>query len=75
MIHPSQKGIWWTPFRHALEHKNMKWIFSQEDLNIQKFNFKIPFKPRRENLTVDALSRKNWVLTITIVSNPIIEVI
>ena len=63
------------PFKHVSDHKTLKWIFFQLDLNIQKFNFKITYKSRRENLTTDTLNRKIQVLTITIISNSIREVI
>ena len=48
--------------------KQQKWIEY-----LQEFNFEITYKPRRENLTADALSKKVQILAISIISNPMLE--
>ena len=70
------------PFKLVTDHKSLKWIFSQSELNIQKrqwveylqeFNFEITYKPGRENQDAHALSRKVQVLAVSIISNPMLE--
>ena len=70
------------PFKLVTDHKSLKWIFSQTEINmqqqqwieyLQEFNFKIIYKPRRENLAADALSMKVQILAISIISNPMLE--
>ena len=50
------------------DHKSLKYIFTQKDLNLQKrrwieyledYDFTLNYHPRKENLVVDALSRKS----------------
>ena len=40
---------------------------------LQKFNFKITYKPRRENLASNALNRKMQIFAISIISNTMLE--
>ena len=40
---------------------------------LQEFNFKITYKPQRENLAADSLSRKVHILAIFIISNTMLE--
>ena len=65
-------------FELVIDHKSLKWIFTQPDLNmrqrqwvefLQEFSFEIKFKPRKENQVADALSRRGVVLAITLVKS------
>ena len=65
-------------FELVTDHKSLKWIFTQPDLNmrqrrwvefLQEFSFEIKYKPGKENQTVDALSRRGVILAITLVKS------
>ena len=64
------------------DHKSLKWIFTQPDLNmrqrrwlefLQEFQFEIKFKPGKENTTADALSRRVVSLAISILQSTLPE--
>ena len=57
------------------DHKSLKWIFTQTDLNMHQrrwmevlceYDFGIEYKPSKENLVADALSRKSTLTAVTI---------
>ena len=48
--------------------KQQKWVEY-----LQEFNFEITYKPRRENLAADALSKKVQILAISIILNTMLE--
>ena len=78
---------WWhyqlgQTFELGTNHKSLRWIFSQTELNmhqrcqddfLQELNFDIKFKIGKENLAIDALSKKAQVLTITLITNLLLE--
>ena len=64
-------------FELVTDHKSLKWIFTQPDLNmrqrrwvefLQEFSFEIKYRPGKENQAADALSRRGVALAITFVS-------
>ena len=40
---------------------------------LQEFNFEITYKPRKENLAANVLSRMVQILAISIISNPMLQ--
>ena len=69
-------------FELVTDHKSLKWIFTQPDLNmrqrrwvefLQEFSFEIKYRPRKENQVVDALSRKVTSLAISLVESTLPE--
>ena len=81
IVHALKK--WWhyllsQVFELVIDHKSLKWIFTQPDLNIQQrtwekflqeFTFEIKFRLGKENQAVDALSRRVIALAISLVSS------
>ena len=70
------------PFELVTDHKSLRWIFTQPDLNmrqrrwvkfLQEFNFGINFKPGQENQAADALSRRAQISAISLVTTPLTE--
>ena len=64
------------------DHKSLKWIFTQPDLNMRQrrwmellceYDFGIEYKPGKENSVADALSRKSTLNAIIIPQASIIE--
>lgn len=70
-------------FELVTDHKSLKWIFFQPDLNmrqrrwvefLQEFSFEIKFRPNnKENQATDALSRRIVALAISLVNSPLPE--
>ena len=69
-------------FKLLTDHKSLKWIFTQPDLNmrqcrwvefLQEFSFEIKFKPGKENQAVDTLSQWVVALAISLVSSSLPE--
>ena len=65
-------------FELVTNHKSLKWIFTQPNLNmqqrrwvefLQEFSFEIKFRQARENQAADALSRGGVALAITLVKS------
>ena len=65
-------------FELVIDHKNPKWIFAQNDLNmrqrqwvefLQEFPFEILFCPGKQNQAADTLSQRVTVLAISLVSS------
>ena len=63
------------------DHKSLKWIFTQESLNMRQrrwiellheFEFDIKYRPGKENVVADALSRKSFLCAISMPDNPIL---
>ncbi|MCO5569163.1 hypothetical protein L7F22_022883 [Adiantum nelumboides] len=63
-------------------HKSLKWVFTQLELNmrqrqwvefLQGFNYKIKFRPSKENQAADALSRRVATLAISLLSSSLPE--
>ena len=69
-------------FELVTNHKSLKWIFTQPNLNmqqrrwvefLQEFSFEIKYKPGKENQAVDALSRRGVALAITLVKSSLLD--
>ena len=69
-------------FKLVADHKSLKWIFTQPDLNmrrrrwvefLQEFTFEIKFRPRKENQAADALSRRVVALAISLTNSTLPE--
>ncbi|MCO5602612.1 hypothetical protein L7F22_056746 [Adiantum nelumboides] len=69
-------------FELVIDHKSLKWIFTQPELNmrqrrwveyLQEFNFKIKFRPGKENQAADALIRRIATLAISLLSSSLPE--
>ena len=69
-------------FKLVTDHKSLKWIFTQPNLNMRQrrwieilheYDFDIIYRPGKENVVADSLSRKSFVGAITIPDNPIIQ--
>ena len=55
------------------DHKSLKYIFTQKDLNLRQrrwlelikdYDMKLHYHPRKANVVADALSRKTYVNTL-----------
>ena len=64
-------------FELVVDHKNLKWIFTQNDLNmrqrrwvefLQEFSFEISFCPGKQNQAADALRQRVTTLAISLVN-------
>ena len=71
-----------SSFELVTDHKSLKWIFTQPDLNmqqhrwvefLQEFSFEIKFRPGKENQAIDALSRRVVALAISLVNSTLPE--
>lgn len=71
-------------FQLVTDHQSLKWIFTQPTLNMrqrrwvelfQEYNFDILFWPRKHNVVADALNQKAFLNAISILDNPIINVV
>lgn len=69
-------------FMQMTDHHSLKWIFTQDNLNmcqrrwmqtLQEYDFEIKYRPEKENVVADALSRKASLLTISIITNPLVS--
>ena len=69
-------------FKLVTDHKSLKWIFTQPDLNmrqrrwlefLQEFELEIKFKPGKQNAAADALSRRVITLAITILQTSLMD--
>ncbi|MCO5560169.1 hypothetical protein L7F22_013776 [Adiantum nelumboides] len=69
-------------FDLVTDHKSLKWIFTQPELNmrkrrwvefLQEFNFEIKFRPCKDNQAADALSRRVATLAISLLSSSLPE--
>lgn len=68
-------------FQLVTDHRSLKWIFTQESLNMRQrrwievlheFEFDIKYRPGKENVVADALSRKSFLCVISMPDNPIL---
>ena len=59
------------------DHKSLKYIFTQRDLNMRQrrwmefledYDFTLIYHPGKENVVADALSRKSWEVLASIAS-------
>ena len=64
-------------FEVYLDHKSLKYIFTQQDLNIRQcrwmelledYDFTLHYHPGKSNVVADALSRKSWGALASIAS-------
>ena len=65
-------------FQLITDHKSLKWIFTQPDLNMRQrrwveflleFEFEIKFRPGKQNAAADTLSRRVISLSISIMQS------
>ena len=70
-----------SKFQLVTDHQSLKWIFTQPTLNmrqrrwvelLQEYDFDILYRPGKDNVVVDSLSRKSFLNAISISDNPII---
>ena len=85
VIHALKKWLHYLlgqTFELVTDHKNLKWIFTQNDLNmrqrrwvefLQEFSFEISFCPGKQNQAADALSQRVTTLAISIVNSTLPE--
>ena len=61
----------------CLDHKSLKYIFTQRDLNMRQhrwmkyledYEFTLHYHPGKVNVVVDALSRKSWEMFASVAS-------
>ena len=71
-------------FKIKTDHKSLKWIFTQPDLNMRQrrwmellheYDFSIEYQPGKENVVADALSRKSTLSAISILQSSITDVV
>ncbi len=71
-------------FELVTDHKSLKWIFTQPDLNmrqrrwvefLQEFSFEIKFRPGKSNQAADALSRRVDALAISLLNSDLPEAV
>ncbi|MCO5550731.1 hypothetical protein L7F22_004222 [Adiantum nelumboides] len=71
-------------FQLVTDHKSLKWIFTQPNLNmrqrrwielLQEYDFDIKYRPGKDNVVADGLSRKSFLNAISIPNNPILDMI
>ncbi|MCO5556306.1 hypothetical protein L7F22_009853 [Adiantum nelumboides] len=71
-------------FQLVTDHKSLKWIFTQPNLNmrqrrwielLQEYDFDIKYRPRKDNVVPDGLSRKSFLNAIFIPNNSILDMI
>ncbi|MCO5575331.1 hypothetical protein L7F22_029131 [Adiantum nelumboides] len=71
-------------FQLVTDHKSLKWIFTQPNLNmrqrrwielLQEYDFDIKYRPGKDNVVTDGLSRKSFLNAISIPNNPILDMI
>ena len=64
------------------DHKSLKWIFTQQNLNmqqrrwielLQEYDFDIAYRPGKENIVADSLSRKSYLGAISMPDDPILS--
>ena len=64
-------------FQVFSDHKSLKYIFTQRDLNMRQrrwmeyledYDFTLHHHPGKENVVADALSRKSWGVLASVVS-------
>ena len=69
-------------FELHTDHKSLKWIFTQPDLNMRQrrwmellheYDFDIQYKPGKENLVADALSRKSILSSISVLQTSLLD--
>ena len=69
-------------FELHTDHKSLKWIFTQPDLNMRQrrwmellheYDFDIQYKPGKENLVADALSRKSMLSFISVLQTSLLD--
>ena len=65
-------------FEMFSDHKSLKYIFTQRDLNMRQhrlmefledYDFTLHYHPGKANVVVDALSRKSWGALASIASH------
>ena len=65
-------------FKLVTDHKSLKWIFTQPDLNmqqrrlveyLQELSFEIKFRPGKENQAADALRKRGVALAVSLVKS------
>ncbi|MCO5580269.1 hypothetical protein L7F22_034135 [Adiantum nelumboides] len=71
-------------FQLVTDHKSLNWIFTQPNLNmrqrkwielLQEYDFDIKYRPGKDNVVADGLSRKSFLNAISIPNNPILDMI
>ena len=73
----SSQNLYGEQFKVFLDHKSLKYIFTQRDLNMRQrrwmeyledYDFTLHYHPSKANVMVDALSRKSWGVLANVAS-------
>ena len=71
-------------FKVNTDHKSLKWIFTQPDLNMRQqrwmellheYDFCIEYQPGKENVVANALSKKSTLSVISVLQTSITDVV
>ena len=64
-----------TRFEIFTDHKSLKYVFTQQDLNLRQrrwveytkdYDFELTYHPGKANVVADALSRKSYVASLLV---------
>ena len=71
-----------SKFKLVTDHKSLKWIFTQQNLNmqqrrwielLQEYDFDIVYRLGKENIVADSLRRKSYLGAISMLDDPILS--
>ena len=77
-----QNSLLGNTFELRTDHKSLKWIFTQPELNMRQrrwmellheYDFTIEYQQGKQNVVADALSRKTIVAAITMLQTTLTD--